>query len=304
MTKQLLSAIATLGLVVSVSASAATKSEFFYQTDADKNQLTPELTYQTQKWEFESTGTNEVEAKTTMLNFRYERGINEMLSAGAMIPYTMTSQDLNTGTSSKTDAKGLGNLTAFVKGNHALAEGSTLWFGADLVLSPGDKETKVKTGTDEANNYAGGHSLNPYVGYSMLMGSYLVGTKLSTELGIGDRTEKTDTSGTVTKTKNTGAVTTALTVFGEMPITAGTAGVKLTYAGVNTEKEKDAAGTTTTTGGYTTLALGFYGNYDVSETASVVGGLDYTKLAGDRAFDQKVDSTSDIALNVGGRFTF
>ncbi len=304
MTKQLLSAIATLGLVVSVSASAATKSEFFYQTDADKNQLTPVLVYNTANKTFESTGTDKTDTKATNLKVRYERGINEMLSAGALIPYVMKTDETDTGTTSKNEFKGMGDLTLFLKGNHAMAEGATLWFGADLNLSPGDQKVTVKTGKNEVNGYAGGHSLNPYVGYSMLMSSYLVGAKLSTELGIGDRTRKVDSSGTETKSKLTGGHTTALTLFGEMPITGGTAGAKLVYAGKNTTKDKDATGATTTTGGYTTIGLGVYGNYDFSETAALVAGLDYTKLAGDRAEDKKVDSTSDMSLSVGGRFTF
>ena len=306
MTKQLLSTLAALGLVVSVSANAAMKSEFFYQTDADKNQLTPELAYSNKNIKFESTGTNKQDTTATTLNLRYERGINEMLSAGVLLPYTSTTAKTDTGTTSKDEMKGLGDISLFLKGNHTLVEGQALWFGANLNLSPGDKTVKGKTADkDEVNNYSGGHSIAPYVGYSMLVSSWVVGARLSTALGIGDRTVKTTPfGGSEAKTKESGGVETALTVFGETPITNGNVGVKLAYAGVNTTKSKSAAGVTTPTGGYTTIGLGVYGNYDFNETAALIGGIDYAKMASDRVADTKVDSTSIMAINVGGRFTF
>jgi len=303
MTKQLLSTLAALGLVVSVSANAAMKSEFFYQTDADKNQITPELVYGSKSVEFDVTGVQKAETKATTLNLSYERGINEMLSAGVRLPYTTTTDEQGT---QKTDTKGIGDIALFLKGNHTLAEGQALWFGADLNLSPGDHTSKVKSATKtEDNNYKGGHSIAPYVGYSMLVSSWVVGTRLSTEMGLGDRTVKTTPlAGAEAKTKETGEHRTALTAFGEMPITGGNVGAKLTYAGIDTKKSKDAAGTTTRTAGYTTIGLGVYGNYDFSETAAIIAGIDYTKLASDRYQGVKVDSTSDMAINVGGRFTF
>lgn len=303
MTKQLLSTLAALGLVVSVSANAAMKSEFFYQTDAEKNQITPVLMYNSKDVKFDVAGVQKAETTATTLNLSYERGINEMLSAGVRLPYTTTTMEQGT---SKEETKGIGDITLFLKGNHTLVEGQALWFGADLGLSPGDHTSKVKSATKtEDNNYAGGHSITPYVGYSMLVSSWVVGTRLSTTLGLGDRTVKTTSlAGTETKTKDTGANTTALTVFGEMPITAGNVGAKVTYAGIDTLKSKDAAGATTRTAGHTTIGLGVYGNYDFSEAATLVGGIDYTKLASDSYAGVKVDSTSDMAINVGGRFTF
>lgn len=308
MTKQLLSTIAALGLAVSVSANAAAmKSEFFYQTEADKNQVTPELMYSSQSLKFKSTSTNKWESTNTTLRVSYERGINEMLSAGARLPFTTATLDKKTTASDKTETSGIGDLTFFLKGNYSIMDGQALWFGTDLVFSPGDHTSKRKSATKtEDNNYAGGHSLNPYVGWSMMAGSFVVGAKLSTELGIGDRTSKDTTTvgGTAVKNKRSGGHTTALTLFGEMPITNGNVGAKLVYAGMNTTTVKPPTGASSKVSGLTSLGLGVYGNYDVTPTIAVIGGLDYTKVTSGTAYSQTLDSGSGLALNVGGRFTF
>jgi len=307
MKKLFLFALIALG----ISANAATKSEFFYQTEAGHNQLTPEFMYRSQNITYDATGTRKIDTTTTLFNLRYERGINDMLSAGVMLPYITQTAKEDTGSVAKTETKGLGDITLFLKGNYALAEGQTLWFGLNLNVSPGKMTSKMKAGGKTENNYySGGHSIAPYVGYSTLVSSWVVGAKLTTLVYLGDRSlDQTSTTGTVTNYKLGDGKTAALTVFGETPITNGNAGVKLTYTGVNTTLDK-ANNSTTRFSGYSTLGLGAYGNYDFSEGASLVAGLEYTKVTSSTyrtvgtTTSGKVDSTSDIGIQLAGRFTF
>jgi hypothetical protein len=154
-------------------------SQFFYQTAAGHQALTPVLDYQT--WNIDATDDNQT-LSGLLVNLGYEYGLNDMLSVGANIGYT--NQTASETGLSNTTINGLQNIDLYVRGTLAAGVGS-FKYGADLSISPGDRTI---SSNGNLNAATGGHSITPYVGYQMMAGPGTVGAKLSTQIDIGDRT--------------------------------------------------------------------------------------------------------------------
>ncbi|MCB0365967.1 MAG: hypothetical protein H6624_11255 [Bdellovibrionaceae bacterium] len=295
--KSLISTLAALGFAVAANAATPIQSEFFYQAETDNNVLTPELTYDTMS--IKAKGGGKMEVSGQVLNLTYERGINDMFSAGATIGYTTTSNE-TTGSADE-DTKGLNDITFFGKGRYAFTEDGSMHYGANLHFSPSDKETDSTGTTTEVDAVSGGNTLQPWVGYQWLFGSNVFGLKLQMDMALGDRTLKT--KGSTAKTTETGGETTEFSLFYEMPHEMGAVGFVGFYQTV-TETETKTSGTTTKgDDDYTLMGLGVYSPYKFSETAEVIGELTYSTITSDFG-TTKLDSSSDLQISVAGRFMF
>ena len=282
--------------VTTANAGTPVKSEYFYQTDATQHQVTPELTYISDKTEF--TGASS-ETTNQTLNVRYEYGINEMLSTGAQIGY-LTGETETAGTAA--DQTGMTDITLFVKGQNSWVDSQSFHYGANFGWSPGDATVDT---TGETNAMTGGMSLTPYAGYLWMVGKGVAGVNLSTQVDIGDRT--IDDEANTDKTKATGGNDTTLTGLYEHPMEWGLVGTSLSYIATNTTENETGAVTSETTGG-NFWRLRVYPTYKVSETATVIGQIAYQGFLGDSVTSGgtvvDVDSSNVLTLQVGGRFTF
>jgi len=279
------------------AASDSSTLEYFYQTPEGKQQLTPSLVYHDVKYRFKSG--NKTDGSGFDLNLQYERGISAMFSVGGIVSYKTGTLNSNGG--GKIEANGLGDLILFFKGHADLLEGRYLWFGANLSISPGDFEKKNK-GAIKENMYSGEHKLIPYLGYSMLVTESLTfGAKVSTQINLGDGTEKaTNNLGVVTTSKTSGDEVSTLSLFLESPIEKGNFGGEVAYDGRNTKKSVANNGITHYDG-YNTLKLGVYGTHDFSEDFTLRGELSYKTIISNVS---TLSSSTFIDASVAGRFTF
>lgn len=295
--KSLMTTIAALGFACAAHAATTIQSEFFYQADSDSNVLTPEVNYNSTSVKYK--GLNKTEATGQVLDLSYERGLNEMYSVGAGVGY-MTGKQEQKGSNDQ-DTSGLKDLSLFARGRYAFVEDSSLHYGADVLLSTGDKETEDKASKTEVNASTGGNSIRPYVGYQWLLGSHVLGTKLSTDFNLGKKSLKSKSvTGTTTTSKEEGGEETTLSVFYEIPHEMGSVGFQAFYTGVANTKTDS----TKNTDGYNQMGLGVYSPYHFSESAAVIGDLTWSQLASSSIGGVEVDSTSDINVSVAGRFMF
>ena len=294
-----LALILTFAAASSALAAGPVKSEFFFQTAPEKHQVTPDLSYKSQSKK--STGSTE-KVTNQVLSAKYEYGINEMFSAGLSVGY-LTGETTDTGVA-KTSASGLTDVVYFLRGQNAFMEGSSLHYGADINMALAKAEYDSTTNKAK-NGSSGGMGMTPYVGYNWIVGPGVVGTKISTELDLSDRTLALKPGTTEVKVK--GGNETSLTGFYEQGFDKWLVGGAISYSSVNTTKATVSGSPTNTSGGnYLTLKV--YPTYEISETATVIGDLTYSNFLGDEEVSggtvTKIDSRDDLSLNVGGRFTF
>lgn len=280
---------------IGMTAHAATpvQSEYFYQTDVDRHQVTPELGYETSRIDPETGSSTDV--TTSVLNVKYEYGLLDMLSMGAQIGYANAVNDRGPTT---VDERGLTDLLLFARARQAFIEQQSLHYGATLNVSLGDREEDV-----DGNDFdvqSGGIGLAPYVGYQWLVGANTIGVNVSTEFDLVDRTVEESTAGVPNDVERTGGNTSTLSGFWESPIPNGLLGIALYYNAVNTLEETDE-GATATIDGENNVGAQVYVPYYFNEASTFIGSADYSVGVGDQA---EVDSSDAFLLNVAGRFTF
>jgi len=291
--KSLTTTIAALGLTLAAHATTDIKSEYFYQADTDANILTPALNYNSNSYKMGSTKTD---ITGQNLNLAYERGLTEMYAVGANLGYTTSKQEQGT---TDTDIKGLNDIQIFAKGRYAFVEGSSMHYGAELYFSPSEKQKdNTNANNPEEDAMSGGNSLRPWVGYQWLMGAHVLGTKLSTDFLLGEKSVKT--KGAAAATKYKGGEETKLAVFYEIPHEMGTVGFEAFYTAMAETK----TGSTVAYNGYNMMGLGVYSPYRFSEAATVIGDLKWSQWATSSIGGVDVDSSSVLSLNVSGRFMF
>jgi hypothetical protein len=289
--KSLTATLAALGLTLAAHATTDIKSEYFYQADTDANILTPALTYNSSS--YKETGNTKQDTTGQNLNLAYERGLTEMYAVGANLGYTTSKTEQGT---SETDIKGLTDIQIFAKGRYAFVEGSSMHYGADLYFSPSERQVDLTN--NEWDAMSGGNSLRPWVGYQWLMGSHVLGTKLSTDFLLGEKSVKVKGAAAATKIK--GGEETKLAVFYEIPHEMGAVGLEAFYTAMAETKQ----GTTEQNDGHNMMGLRVYSPYRFSEAATVIGNLKWSQWASSSVGGVDVDSTSDLSLNVAGRFMF
>lgn len=182
-------------------------SEQFYQIGAGKSALTPNLTYHSSriKTDFGNTKMN-----GPLLGAEYEYGLNDIFSVGGGLQYSNIKAEYGGG--DKNDSTGFEDWNLFVKGTHAAGAG-LFRYRLNLEISPEDSEIKSNGDT---NNYTGGNTFTPILGYEMPMGTGIGGFIFSTEIGLGKAT--TNDKGSGTKSKSEGGEITALGFFYEQPL--------------------------------------------------------------------------------------
>lgn len=291
--KSLTATLAALGLTLAAHATTDIKSEYFYQAAPDANILTPGLNYNSSS--FKVTGGTKQDTTGQNLNLAYERGLTEMYAVGANLGYTTSKTEQGT---SETDTKGLQDIQIFAKGRYSFVEGSSMNYGAELYFSPSEKQED--TANNENDAMSGGNSLRPWVGYQWLMGSHVLGTKLSTDFLLGERSVKNKTATTTTTTKSKGGEETKLAIFYEIPHEMGAVGFEAYYSATAETK----TGSTEGNDGANMMGLGVYSPYHFSEAATVIGDLKWSQLASSSIGGVDIDSSSNLSLNVAGRFMF
>lgn len=294
--KSLTATLAALGLTLAAHATTDIKSEYFYQADTDANVLTPALNYNSNSNSVKgkvSGTTTKTDTTGQNLNLAYERGLTEMYAVGANLGYTTSKQEVGT---AETDTKGLQDIQIFAKGRYAFVEGSSMHYGAELYFSPSEKQ--IDNANKEEDAMSGGNSLRPWAGYQWLMGSHVLGTKLSTDFLLGEKSVKV--KGAAAATKYKGGEATKLGVFYEIPHEMGAVGFEAFYSSTAETK----TGSTVAANGFNMMGLGVYSPYRFSEAATVIGDLKWSQRASSSVGETDVDSSSDLSLNVAGRFMF
>ncbi|MBX7231269.1 MAG: hypothetical protein K1X29_04190 [Bdellovibrionales bacterium] len=297
-------AIIAMAFVGSAHAGTAAKSKYFYQTDAQKHQVTPTLSHMNNRMKFgNSVGTTSTRGNG--LDVKYEYGFNDMFSVGASIGYQSAKME-TAGSTTKTDIKGLSDLDLFFKGQNTLIEGSSLHYGADLTASLGDGSRD----TDKQSVMTGGYALVPYLGYQWMMGPCIFGAKVSTEMDLGKRSYKNKaTAGGTYKDK--GYNDTTLAAFYEHHMDSIVLGAELSYTS-RSSLESELNGTTTTTSAGNLMGIKLYPTYMLNEMVTLVGSVSYqkhmedgqTSWNGTSGSATTIDSASDYQVSLGGRFTF
>lgn len=275
-------------------AKSIVKSEYFYQTEANKNEATPELGYTSSTSKPVDKNLKEATTKNTLLSVTYERGLNDVWAFGGTLGYVTGKFDNGT---TETDNKGLDDVQLFVKGMNSLTPGTAYNFGATLNYSLGKKEVKA---TEESVN-SGGVLLTPYLGYQYLIGNAVIGTKLQTTFHVMPSKIDYRTTTPATEEELTGGNRSILTGFYETTAAGATWGGEVGYWGTSTTESK-VASTTNKFPGETGYTVGGYTRWDVTPQATFVGKLSWENQLSNH--NEAIDSTNVIDLNLGGRFTF
>ena len=221
MTKLLLSALTVLSCSAFAAEGTAAGSEFFHQAPMGISELTPGLRYTSMSLD---TGTESTDKGFT-IGVLYEYGLNDMISLGAQLEYMMNKLDPG-----DTDHTGLSDLMLKLKGTYPMT-GSLFRYGADLAISLGDDETKAN---GDQNNFSGGYTLTPYVGYEMGVSTGVWGARLKRDLLLGERSVKVG----ATSGKRTAGEETGLSAFYEHNLTGAQLGVALSFNWTDSAKVK------------------------------------------------------------------
>jgi hypothetical protein len=286
MYKSIISLLVMLPIAAFAEGAASGGSEFFYQSAAGKQDVTPSLQMNSQSEEV--GGGAEDTTDTTVLRAEYERGIQEGLSAGVALGYVVSGEN-DDGTTT-TDITGLQNIDVFVKASMAAGPGA-LKYGANLSLSPGDQELDG----DELNAYTGGHSLTPYVGYEMASGACTYGAKLAVDFGLTDRTLVVG----ATDTEYSGGEDTTISLFYEHEFNADmTLGASLDWVTTSDTTNETSGGDTENISPTQVISL-----YLPTKVGSglLLPELEYGMTTADQVNNADVDSYNQLNIKVGYR---
>lgn len=267
------------------SGASSGGSEYFYQSAAGKQDVTPALALNSTNTKFKG-GTKD-KTSTTEVSGEYERGVMDGVSVGGKLTYTV-SGTVDTGTSA--DKKGLNDLEAFAKATMPMGPGS-LKYGGTLGINLADKETKTN---GDQNTATGRMSLTPYVGYEYSMSPCIFGAKLSTEIGLGDGDVKTGS----TTTTYSGHERTVVSLFYEHAFNADVSGgAALDWTTTSDTKPKTGAAIENLS---PTQTLRLYAPYKLSKGV-LLPELDYGFTTDDKVGTTDVDSYSQLNIKVGYR---
>jgi hypothetical protein len=264
-------------------------SEFFYQTEAGKQAVTPKFSFLTSSTQM--NGAAKANVSGWSLGASYEYGFISEISVGVTLDYR--TEDTKTSGAQTTTASGLDDLQLFVKANMPAGPGS-LKYGAALGISPGDH--KIETNGD-SNNNTGGNMLTPYIGYEYDMAPCVFGAKLATDLRLGDATSK---SGSIS-TDYSGNEKTTFSLFYEHSFSSDMKlGASLDW--VTTSDTKPKGGTAVEAISPTQL-LSVYLPMTVA-AGTLIPELQYGFTTDDKVSGVKIDTYNVMNLDVAYRMTF
>lgn len=272
-------------LVVGATAHANTggmQSEFFFQTEAGKSDLTPKIGYRMLTEKTKAPGAEEEKTNGMLLGVAYEYGINEMFAVEFALDYENLEKDSNP----KTKESGLADPTLALKGTSAMSWGR-LRYGGLLGMSL--EKAKVETNGD-VNTASGGWSLAPYIGADMDAGGGILGGRAMYVYRM-DRT--VDSGGTDVKYK--GGDTLGLSVFYEHFFADMLLGGAVNYRSIAETKNKDTDVVGEESHNLTGIAI--YSRMPMGSWALIPAlNYDFTH--------SEMDKWDDITLSVAARFGF
>lgn len=170
--KMLMAAALVFG--VAAHAESNMQSEFFFQTEAGKSDLTPKIGYKTKTTKADGDTSDTKTNGLYNTGVSYEYGINEMFAIEAAVYFGALETDGNP----KLKSSGLQDPEVTLKGTSAMGWGR-LRYGAALGL--GFEKLKLPSATQDGNLASGGYSLMPYIGADMDAGGGILGGRLSYE---------------------------------------------------------------------------------------------------------------------------
>lgn len=293
-------ALCAAAVGLSASATTPAKSEYFYQTPADKNQVIPEYGFSNVEYKrTDDTGGGKFKSNSATYDLRYEHGLNEMLSLGAFIGYQDARVSLVTGG----ESKGLTDLNVYLRGTNSFVDKQSLHYRLNFNASVTPSETHPGSSTAATGAFA----VEPLVGYAATLDPFVVGAKFSTKFDLVDRSVKAFAAdGSSSTNKNRGGNTTEGTIFAEFPYHNGLIGAAVNYGYVSNTKTDNGtgAGFVDNGNGTTYVGLNIYSPYEFSEEFTLIGNVGLRKIASGSVSGIQIASTNQYDLSLTGRFTF
>lgn len=310
-----------LPLALSSAAFAADSgsgiSEYQHQAAGGKWEVAPGFTFGSIKSTYDSTYSGNLSSSTdSLFNFTVggEYGINDMIAVGLKLGYQSDSisfsPDQGVG---KMSASGMTDPVIYEKTKMDIG-GSTLTFGGDLDISPGNHTYDQTANSMKANEYSGGITLTPYVGWEMNVGPGIVGARLAYDLIQTNQKWKDNTSANSANPHNLtikGSNQLSFAAFWEMtfnPLIWGVdIGVLRTAGSKYSDDANAAAGDTDAHDAQSNLFVETYANWAITPDISILPKIGYGPQGAGwiaSALANGQNGSSGIYFNVAARFTF
>ncbi|NJL25085.1 MAG: hypothetical protein HC902_07860 [Calothrix sp. SM1_5_4] len=218
-------------------------SEYQHQTEAGRWEVTPSVGIHARNGTpRDATTTKKIYSGSLPLSVRGEYGISSLFSVGTQLGYTMgaVSYDCDSSTTcDSTTFKGFVDPEVYLNGRVGIGPGS-LRFGANVAFSPMKAEI---SSNGDANNFSGGTTVSPYVGYEFFVGRGLLGFRGAYDLYQSER-EVSDKTSTPNSYKVTDGQDISLAAFYEYPIWKLSIGSALEYTNSAQTRKKSNGATT------------------------------------------------------------
>lgn len=289
--------------------SSDSGSEFQHQAKSGKIELTPELTFGQTTVNFNgayTTGQTSVNDNYSNFSIMGEYGFNRTLSAGVKLGY-QTELVPASGGNASSSGSGLTDTGVFLNGRVIVGSG-LFRFGGNLSFASG---ASVTNNDNNVNEYSGGITFTPRVGYEKNVGHGILGARVSYDLIQTDRNisiplnSPNYTGGTSAKIAG-GNVLTA-TAFYEVPMARFVWGLNLSAFRSNSTKFFDSVTPSTDDhDGYIGYLFATYGSWSVSRNIKILPTVGYgVPRVNLTAFDSSGETSSaGLYASLAARFEF
>lgn len=282
--KMLIAAALVFGAAAHANTSGM-QSEFFFQSEAGKSELTPRIGYKMLTQKPDVAGATETKVNgIANTGISYEYGINSMFALEGALYFS----SLETDGTPKVKYSGLQDPEIILKGTSDMS-GGHLRYGA--ILGLGFEKNKLATATQDGNMASGGYTLAPYIGVDMNAGGGIIGARALYEY----RMERTIDNGTGTDAKVKDGHELGLNVFYEHFFADMLIGGSVNYLSAGDVKDSDTGATVEES--HNTTGVSIYSRIPMDSWA-LIPRLDYDFS---RNHYSKYD---DITLSVAARFGF
>lgn len=309
--------LAAAALSTTAFAGKGMNSEYFRQADGMTHDFTPRLTYfsanQKDK-DFGGTGSKpETSTSGFGLGLGYDYGINEDMAFGLNLGIsnnTTTASPKNGGGTLARQGQGLTDLGMRFQGRMTEMGPGTLIYGARANINL-VKPTQNEADGSRNGAIPGWHSLMPYAGYELMVGPGLLGAKLEYELWRSDRTiDYQNANGRGFELKNRPGSRWIWGAFYEMAMQDWMIGASVDMVTINSSERsypnavrgqdpihsRDPASMD--------MVARVYGSYMIDRDITLLPSVSYTQLMGNYREGARMESDSELAVGVAGRFTF
>jgi hypothetical protein len=287
-------------------------SEFLYQTEAHKFDVTPQIGIGSSVTRYSQNNLKRYE-----LSFPFgvqgEWGINQMFSIGLDLNYWAAGRTYKCDNNcpDNTHSGGLMDPTLQFKGRNGIGSG-TIRYGADLSVAL--EKSKIDSSGD-SNAASGGTTLAPWIAYEHLLGRGFIGGKIQYDLYKGDRKVQNDTVAGSAKidpandapsaaSTDSNGQNLALNVFYEMKFkTKYTAGVNVNYLyHSETRSSVNGASSVPLRDQASSTGLKLYGTVQFTERIALLPAIMAEAVRYSNS--NVVDGAVMIGAGAAGRFTF